>query len=547
MKQALLSAVIVAAFLVGPLFAAEASPDKPAAPAATPEAPAAGPEVPAADAPEPAKSAPVVLQLSIKQAIALAMRNNLGLKADRLSVDISAADVVLAGAGLEPYLDASFNFSQVKGKTLVNFGGISMTFGDVGTASETASMSVSLSKRFSLGTQLSLSIQQMRRFGDDLGYRSSSFAPSIGLQLKQPLLKGFGKRYNTAPAYYAGKALGISKENVTSSIHELVTSVENAYWNLFAAREMLTAMEQSLKVARDLEETTKSRLKLGLVAKIELTQARLNVANRRQAVISAQNMVMTAQDALIFAVKPGEENEDWNFEVKLTDKPKVSDFKPNVGTSVKRAILNRPEYRGMVLARQMKEHAVKIALVDTLPALDLTGQVSFSGVDERPDDPAMGIMGPAPTAVESWKSLSEGDNLGWSAGVIFSMSLFRKPELEGLRKAKLELDQVKLQLRSLKSTIVMQVRTAARNVSTAAEQVEVARLAEQLAEERLASARRSLDLGLYTNFDFQQHQEALDLARASRIQTYVNYLLSVSAFQKAEGTIYEKYSAHFGE
>src|SRR5437773_2638332 len=67
--------------------------------------------VPAAHAqqPVPPAQAPVTLQLSMDQAVAMALETNLGLKADRLDVGIAAQSVAGARAAFRPQLRTTFS------------------------------------------------------------------------------------------------------------------------------------------------------------------------------------------------------------------------------------------------------------------------------------------------------------------------------------------------------------------------------------------------------------------------------------------------------
>lgn len=487
-----------------------------------------------------------VLKLTLKDAVELAKTNALTLQIAEKGVEKAAEDVVLAAAGLEPYLNGSFNFSHTQGVSLLQFGSFSMTSGEVGKKSETATGSIGVAQKLSLGTQISLSLMQSRHWADGTPpfspLQESYYSTGLSLYVSQPLLKGFGKSYNNAPIFFAEKALKIASEEHDAKMRELVLGIEEAYWNLVAMRELLAAQEKSLKIAQDLEEMTKKRIDVGMVAKIELTQAKLNVAMRRQVLISVANAVNAAQDALIMLIGTGEKNEYWDYEIELADAATLPEFERSVDAAVEKALVSRPEYKQLKNLLQIKERALSVALLNTLPSIDLTGSISMSGLDMRPADSTAPLPNePTPTPGEAWKNLTKAENGSWMAGINFSMSLFRAPETAAYKKAKAELDETKLGIKNFERAIVFQIRAAARQVRASREQLDAAKLAEQLATERLESAQKSQDVGIITNIDFQQIQEMLDAARAERIRATVGYILAVSAFEAAEGSILEKY------
>src|SRR4051812_681779 len=71
--------------------------------------PAAAQQPAPAPAPKPADAAGASLQLSMDQAVTMALETNLGLKADRLSTGIAAENVAAARAVFRPQLRSSFS------------------------------------------------------------------------------------------------------------------------------------------------------------------------------------------------------------------------------------------------------------------------------------------------------------------------------------------------------------------------------------------------------------------------------------------------------
>lgn len=489
------------------------------------------------------------LKIDLEQAVGLAVLNNLDLKSLKYSTDIAMLDVVLAGSGLEPYLSASLSKSGDDSSRFLSLGPLS---GEFESESGQDSMSVTLSKMWSPGTSLALTFSNMRDAYESFQNgtsvtKSASYSPTLSLSLSQPLLKGFGSKYNLSSVYYAKIGVEVSREERLAQLNSLAADVEGAYWGLVAARQMLQARQQSLLVAQELENMTRISVEVGRLPKVELTQAKLNVAIRRQELISARNDVKNAEDGLRMLIKPESTLEEWDVGIEPVQAPDLAQRPVDVTESIKKAISNRPEYKQVLLNLKMMEYARDIAYSDYLPSLNLVGSLSFSGLDSRSRstdttgdtfDPPDGDAAKFSDALDD---MLEGNNRSWSVGLEFEMSLFRDPEYATYRKAKLEYEQAKIQKRQVESAFVLEIRTAARNLKTAYEQIEAARLSETLAQERLDAARKRLSLGLGTNLEFQQHQETLDLAKANRIAASVAYLSSVSAYEKAEGTIFQKY------
>src|SRR5438093_12871603 len=79
-----------------------------------------------------------------------------------------------------------------------------------------------------------------------------------------------------------------SGELVRQQVTATVVQVENAYWNLAAASEAVSAAERNLEVAQRLDDDTKTRLQIGTVAPIELATTASAVAAAQRDLIIAK-------------------------------------------------------------------------------------------------------------------------------------------------------------------------------------------------------------------------------------------------------------------
>jgi outer membrane protein TolC len=104
-------------------------------------------------------------------------------------------------------------------------------------------------------------------------------------------------------------------------------------------------------------------------------------------------------------------------------------------------------------------------------------------------------------------------------------------------KTELELRRARTQKKRLEQTIILEVRKAARNLEASQEAIDAARDAERAAQEQLRAERIRLEYGESTPFDVLQREEDLVDRENELIGAFQAYRTSVTALDRAQGTI----------
>src|SRR5436190_7488270 len=259
------------------------------------------------------------LQLSMSDALALALENNLDIAVQRFLHPIAEADVLRTSSGQaargipgallpsglnQGALGIGVNTSQGAGG-VGSAGGISGGGGAVqipqaGTFDPAVNFNFSLDRTSSPlnsiqvagvpqvstnSTAFSGSYTQLFPTGTSFTYNLNGirqdstqnfllFNPAIisrfTVGVNQPLLAGRGYATNKRFIMVANNNLKTSDEVLRAQVTAAVVQVENAYWNLDAARESVVAAQRELEAAERLDSETKSKLEVGTIARIEL-------------------------------------------------------------------------------------------------------------------------------------------------------------------------------------------------------------------------------------------------------------------------------------
>ena len=106
---------------------------------------------------------------------------------------------------------------------------------------------------------------------------------------------------------------------------------------------------------------------------------------------------------------------------------------------------------------------------------------------------------------------------------------------------------MKLELRQLEETALVEVDDAAAAVTTGLERVNATKEARTYAEQALAAEQRKLENGKSTSFVVLQLQRDLTNARNAAIQALMDYNQQCAALALAEGAMLERHDVAFAE
>ncbi len=129
-----------------------------------------------------------------------------------------------------------------------------------------------------------------------------SLVSALTLRLTQPLLQGFGLAVNTRNIKVARNNHEISNLQFKLQVEEVVTRVAGIYWGLVSLRAQAESQEQSLELAKKLYRDNKRRVEIGTLAPIEIIRAEAEVAAREADLTSAQTSVQLQETVLKDAI-----------------------------------------------------------------------------------------------------------------------------------------------------------------------------------------------------------------------------------------------------
>jgi outer membrane protein TolC len=282
---------------------------------------------------------------------------------------------------------------------------------------------------------------------------------------------------------------------------------------------------------------------------VEVTEAEAGLSQREVALIRARNDYRNQQDVLIDLVLGQGLRAASTLEIEPTDNPvEIIAYEIEPESAVARAIENRPEL--VQAQKEIKRQEVQLAFArnQRLPALDgifAYGQNGLSGHEAPQFDPCASPF--PPPSCPTPPSATQGnyghnfddydDSPEYQARGRFSIPIPNTSARKIASRTEFELNRAETRYRRLEQDIILEVRQAARNLRASQEGIVAAESARRAADEQLRAERIRLEYGESTPFDVLLREEQLVDRENELINAYRAYHLSVTALDRAQGTI----------
>ncbi len=486
------------------------------------------------------------LSLTLQEAIEMGLKNNLGLEVERHAPLITAEDEAIAWGAYDPEFYANAHWMDVLSPNAV---ALNQTAGQIQRNTEQKGVEGTGGLHGLvpwLGASYDISLYSSRLETNSAIQAVSPAMRSVVLfNLKIPLMRGLIWNEPWTRVKISRILHEADLEVFRTQVMDTVRDIEGAYWNLIANEEQLRVEEKSLETAKALLEQTKTQYQVGVVSKVEVTEAEAGVAAREFSRITAEATYLTAQDRLIDLVLGPNLTADSKLVIEPTDRPEdYVAYDINVEESTRKGLENRPELAVAQWEIERQQVNLKFAKNQRLPQLDLVGTYGNEGLSgDKNKDANPAFVPPGPTGVghdykESYKDFFTQDASDRVfAGGVFSIPIPNTAGTHGVSKSELELRRAVVQKRRVEQQIVLEVRLAARNLSAAQEGIEASRRRVDAAAEQLRAEKIRLEYGESTPFDVLLRERDLVAAETEKIFAFRVYRTSVTDLDRGQGTI----------
>ncbi len=476
------------------------------------------------------------VQLTADEAVRMALENNLGIKSDRLSPEISTLNVAQARAAFTPSL---FSTTSTRSATsppdFLASGGTSTT-----TTSERLFSSVGVQQnlpwfggRYSVGLDASKATVNF----------TSSFNPRLDSNLNasfiQPLLRNFRIDAQRQQVMVAKKDEEIANIDLRQQITATERGVRNAYYALLGAIGQLEVARQSLELSQTSLRQNQRRVEVGAMAQIDILQAEAEVAQREEAVIVNEANIKSLEDSLRTLILNPQQPDFWTVRLLPTEQPSLAARPVDVEAAVSNALVNRTDIAQARKRFEASQITLDFARNQRLPDVNLVANYNTIGVAGTQFEFGGGFppveLGRSERTFQDALSDVFGNNFKtWSVQLQVNYPIGTSQAEAQVASTRLQREQEQNTLRELEIGIAAQVREAGRRVSTSLQRVQSTERARQFAERRLEAEEKRQTAGLGTTFEVIQAQRDLSSIRQQEQRAIIDYNLALVDFQAVQ-------------
>jgi outer membrane protein TolC len=477
------------------------------------------------------------ISLSLKDCIAKAMENNLGLAVAVLTPQLRDISVSQAKEKYLPVFSLGFNMNDQQ-QASYSF----LDAADVLTTSYNQ-YAADLTQEIPGGGNFSIRLNTSRY---DTNRTGTTINPSYRAELRfnytQPLLKNFGMMASKRDIIMAQTNLAISEKDLKRSLQTTVYNVEQAYWDLVFAIENLKVSQQSLKLAQDLLEKNRRGVEVGTLAPIEIITAEAQVAQREADILAAEAAVRNSEDRLKQVINLAADTENADFlQINPVEEPSFEQVDITLEQALTTALQKRPDLESARLGIQNYEVNMSYAKNQLLPGLNLNASYWSPGVSGNqlvydPENPWGPPIGEIPGGREdAFKDVFGFKYKNWSFGITLDLPFNTIVSRAALAQARVDLEQAQLQIKEQEQQIYTDLKIAVRAVETNFKRIQALKIARELAQKQLEAEEEKLKVGLTTNYFVLQYQRDLATARSQEIRAIIDYILSVAVLNRDMG------------
>jgi outer membrane protein len=465
-------------------------------------------------------------QLTMKEAIKLAVENNLDVRAELYNPASAEADIHKFYGIYNPLLTLLANYQDSKTLPANSFssGGVSIS------RQRTETYNAGVSQLIPTGGTVGAAFNNSWNHNNfqSPGAINNYFQSNATLNFSQPLLKNFGKETTELNIDVARFSKEGALEQFKARLLEIVDQVKTQYNQLYSLRKNLEVKRASLSLVETILNNSQAQVKAGVLPAFEILNAQFGVATQQKNLIDAERALKDQVDALRVLLQLNDVTD-----IIPVDTPFRDNYSVDEAQAIQHALASRPDLNQERVSLRTSELQLRVARNQTLPQLDFTASAAFTGLaSDYGND--LGKVG-------------SGQYPIWIAGLQLTYPIGNDAAKNDYIKSKLKVSQTQTQVKSLEESISRDVRTAVRAVRSGYLQLDVTARGRAYADEVLQAYIKKQKAGLATTKDVLDVMNNQVAAQGNEIQAVTDYNNAIVNLWKTTGELLDREGITLGE
>lgn len=442
-------------------------------------------------------------ELSIEQARAWTLTNNLDLQVALIEPTIAEEALSVEEAKFESLFTTRFrynNIDQPASSTINN------------NSAEQFSIVPGVRIPLRTGGTATVEIPVNYQQTDAAFSVPESYESDLRLSISQPLLRNAGREASTYSIRIQALETQIAESRAKLEIIRQLANVDRAYWRLYAAKELLKVRQEQYDLAKTQLAQAERRVRAQVAADVEVVRAQSGVAERLDGIIRADNAVRNFQRDLKRVMNEAGIPINSAIVLDLTSVPRPVAFEINEGQFADAAVANRMEMLELELRLAQDYSTIDFQKNQALPLFTTDFSYTINGLGDS--------LG---NSVELAKDNNFED---WSVGATLEVPLGNEAAEGRVHQAILR----RLQRLSTKEARELAIRQEVFNsidsIDTAWQRILATRQATILAARTLRAEQNQFEVGARTSTDVLDAATRLADAQSLEITALTDYQIS---------------------
>jgi outer membrane protein len=301
-----------------------------------------------------------------------------------------------------------------------------------------------------------------------------------------------------------------AKFDLSAAEEQVAANVARAYLSAIRAEADVETAQANIKLSQAVLAQAQNQKQAGAGTGIEITRAKVQLANDQQRLLATENARRSAHLRLMRSM-----NLQLDIQLELTDK---LGYIPVDAIAMEQARAQALASRPDLQAQQQRETSARLsssaAKMERIPSVFAFGDYGDVGT---------GINNLLPTR---------------TYGVTLRVPIYDGGRRDARRsEAASQYRSEQVRTKDLKQQIELEIRLALDSLRSAEEQVKVAREGMELSQNELAQARRRYEAGVANGLEVTDAQTRLERARDNQTEALYNYNLARIDLEQAMGKV----------
>jgi outer membrane protein TolC len=303
-----------------------------------------------------------------------------------------------------------------------------------------------------------------------------------------------------------------AQANLAATEQQVIYNTQRVYFDVLRAHELLAVAKDQLQTAEEHLHSARKQVEAGLRSKTEILRWEVQKANAESFLARAENGLALARPALnqVLGLELNAE-----YTVAPVDEVPV-EIPATVDEQIAMALRKNPGQRVMEANVDLAGAQVKVERSNFTPKVSLAYNYSWEANNTL--------------RLDSFKT--------WSLGIVAQFPIFNSfRDYTNLQKAQAVKQQTDDLQQDFERGLRLQVLQTSQNLDLARKQLTLTEKAKAQAEENFRVIKHSYEVGLASNLDFLDAQNAQSQARWDNVNARYDYLLAKTALAQAMGVL----------